>query len=89
MCGYAIFLDGWKQRRVERGFVLSDHADWPGLLAAIRATGAGRILVTHGIADPLVRYLRALGLDAQALHLDYGEEDRFEATTASEGQAEA
>ncbi len=90
------FASGWmqvrgarRQRRVERGFVLSDHADWPGLLAAIRATGAGRILVTHGIADPLVRYLRELGLDAQALHLDYGEEDRVEAAMASEGQAEA
>jgi putative mRNA 3-end processing factor len=76
------FASGWmqvrgarRQRRIERGFVLSDHADWPGLLTAIRATGAGRILVTHGRADALVRYLRESGLDAHALDLDYGEED--------------
>ena len=33
---------------LDRGFVLSDHADWPGLLAAIRATGCERVVVTHG-----------------------------------------
>ena len=45
---------GWRirgvrrRRNVDRGFILSDHADWPGLLAAIEATGAGRVGVTHG-----------------------------------------
>lgn len=51
----------------ERGFVLSDHADWPGLLSAIAATGAGRVGVTHGFAGPLARWLRGTGLDAAAL----------------------
>ena len=37
-----------RRRTVERGFVLSDHADWPGLNAAIRATRAERVYVTHG-----------------------------------------
>ena len=53
-----------RRRAVDRGFVLSDHADWPGLLAAIEATGAERVLVTHGYAAALVRYLREQGLDA-------------------------
>lgn len=76
------FASGWmqvrgarRQRRVERGFALSDHADWPGLLTAITATGAERVLITHGRGDALVRYLNDLGIDAQALGLDYGDED--------------
>ncbi|RMG54124.1 MAG: ligase-associated DNA damage response exonuclease, partial [Bacteroidetes bacterium] len=50
--GYA---SGWmrlrgarRRRAVDRGFILSDHADWPGLLQAIKATGAERVFVTHG-----------------------------------------
>lgn len=83
------FASGWmlvrgarRQRRVEQGFALSDHADWPGLLAAIRDTGAERVRVTHGRADALVRYLGELGLQADALHLDYGEEEDAAATAA-------
>jgi putative mRNA 3-end processing factor len=53
-----------RRRNLERGFVLSDHADWPGLLSAIAATGASRVGVTHGHVDPLVRYLRERGTDA-------------------------
>ncbi|HET9768072.1 MAG TPA: ligase-associated DNA damage response exonuclease [Thermoanaerobaculia bacterium] len=59
------FVSGWmrlralrRQRRVDRGFVLSDHVDWPGLLAAIEATGAARVGVTHGFTAPLARWLR-------------------------------
>lgn len=68
------FASGWmrirgarRRRAVDRGFVLSDHADWPGLLAAIDATGATRVLVTHGHAAPLTQYLRERGLDASVL----------------------
>jgi putative mRNA 3-end processing factor len=53
-----------RQRAADRGFVISDHADWPGLLRAIEATGAARIGVTHGYTAPLVRYLRERGTDA-------------------------
>ncbi|MBX3744300.1 MAG: ligase-associated DNA damage response exonuclease [Verrucomicrobiae bacterium] len=61
-------LRGPRRRRgVDRGFVLSDHADWPSLLAAIRATGATRILVTHGTSAPLVRWLAENGWQAKAL----------------------
>lgn len=53
-----------RQRAYDRGFVLSDHADWPAILQTVRDTGAGRVLATHGHAEPLARYLREQGLDA-------------------------
>ena len=53
-----------RQRAFDRGFVLSDHADWPALLQTISETGAGRVYATHGHAEPLARFLRAAGLDA-------------------------
>lgn len=53
-----------RQRAFDRGFVLSDHADWPALLDTIRETGAGRVLATHGHAEPLAHYLAERGLDA-------------------------
>ena len=53
-----------RQRAYDRGFVISDHADWPALLDTIRETGASRVLATHGHAEPLARYLAAQGLDA-------------------------
>jgi len=53
-----------RQRAFDRGFVLSDHADWPALLATIAETGAARVLATHGHAEPLARHLREQGLDA-------------------------
>lgn len=82
----AAFASGWmrvrgrrRRRAVDRGFVLSDHVDWPGLLSAIAATGAERVLVTHGYTATVVRYLRERGLDAYELATPYvdepGEED--------------
>jgi putative mRNA 3-end processing factor len=64
-----------RQRRVERGFALSDHADWPALLAAIGATCARRVLVTHGHIDALPRYLSERGLQSSALATQYGDEE--------------
>ncbi|MFN4171787.1 MAG: ligase-associated DNA damage response exonuclease [Pseudorhodobacter sp.] len=69
-------LRGIRRRRgVAKGFVLSDHADWPGLDSAIRATGAERILVTHGYTDVFRRWLVEQGFDAA------------EATTEWQGEA--
>jgi len=75
------FASGWMQLRgarrrqgVDRGFVLSDHADWPGLMAAIRATGAERIIVTHGYEAVMVRWLREQGLQAHAFATEFGAE---------------
>ena len=56
-----------RQRSFDRGFVFSDHADWPALLQTIAETGARRVLATHGHAEPLARYLREQGLDADVM----------------------
>lgn len=76
------FASGWmlvrgrrRMRAIDRGFVLSDHADWQGLLGVIEATGAERVLVTHGFSDPLVRYLSERGLNAATLRTAYGDEE--------------
>ena len=76
------FASGWmllrgarRRRGVDRGFVMSDHADWPGLQRAIEGTGAERILVTHGSVAVMVRWLRERGLDAQGFKTEYGDED--------------
>ena len=62
-------LRGVRRRRgFDKGFAVSDHADFPGLVAAVEATGARRVLATHGFADAFARYLRdAKGLDAAVL----------------------
>jgi putative mRNA 3-end processing factor len=58
-------IRGTRRRRgFDRGFVISDHADWPGLLRTVRETGAARVLATHGYRDALVRWLRESGLEA-------------------------
>ena len=63
------FASGWMQlaarrKGVEAGFTLSDHADWPGLNAAVKATGAERVFATHGYVEPFRRWLEAQGLEA-------------------------
>ncbi|MEI7782645.1 MAG: ligase-associated DNA damage response exonuclease [Planctomycetota bacterium] len=56
-----------RRRGFDRGFVVSDHADFPGLLAVIEASRARRVLVTHGATEALARLLRERGLDAGTL----------------------
>ena len=75
------FASGWMQLRgarrrggYDRGFVLSDHADWPGLMHAIGATGAERVIVTHGSIPVMVRYLTGQGLQAEAFETEYGDD---------------
>lgn len=60
-----------RRRALDRGFVLSSHPDWPALEGAIAATGAARVLVTHGIRAPLAHWLSEKGLDAQPLETRY------------------
>jgi putative mRNA 3-end processing factor len=83
------FASGWmrvrgarRRRGVDRGFVLSDHVDWPALLHAVEATGAERVWVTHGYREPLVRLLRERGLDAEPIA------SRWEGERDDEGSAE-
>ena len=75
------FASGWMQlrgarrrRAVDRGFVLSDHADWPGLQRAIGATGAHRVIVTHGYEAIMVRWLTEQGLQAGSFQTEYDDE---------------
>jgi putative mRNA 3-end processing factor len=61
-----------RQRAFDRGFVISDHADWPALLATIAETGASRVLVTHGWSDALARYLaETRGLETGILRTQF------------------
>ena len=78
------FASGWmavrgarRRRGYERGFVLSDHADWPGLIQTVRQSGARKVYVTHGQSDVLARYLREVeGIEAEPLEtLFEGEAD--------------
>jgi putative mRNA 3-end processing factor len=76
------FASGWMQLRgarrrqgLDRGFVLSDHADWPGLQRAIAATGAQRVIVTHGYEAVMVRWLQQQGLEAGSFRTVFGQED--------------
>ncbi|MGB3464013.1 MAG: ligase-associated DNA damage response exonuclease [Cyclobacteriaceae bacterium] len=74
-------IRGMKRRRaVQRGFVLSDHADWKGLNEAIAATGAERVFVTHGYQSVFARYLGELGYDAQEVITEYEGERLVEET---------
>ena len=91
------FASGWMQLRgarrrrgVDRGFVLSDHADWPGLMSAIQGTEAPRVIVTHGSIPVLVRWLRQIGLDASGFDTEYGhEEDGLGASASNPGLTSA
>lgn len=78
------FASGWmavrgqrRRRGYEQGFVLSDHADWPGLLRTVEASGASRVYVTHAGSDVFADYLqRERGLDARRWPTPWsGEED--------------
>jgi len=91
------FASGWmrvrgarRRRSLDRGFTLSDHADWPGLLGAIAATGAERVWVTHGFTGPVVRWLEEQGLEARAVATRFeGERDEPEAPGEADAPAEA
>ncbi len=82
------FASGWmrvrgnrRRRGYDRGFVLSDHADWSGLLTTIADCGARRVLATHGYKDVLARACRETGLQADVLATEYeGETDEGEGT---------
>ncbi len=79
------FASGWmmvrgarRQRAVDRGFVLSDHADWPELLQAIKSSEAETVYVTHGFSEEVVRYLNETGFNATPLKTQYVGDDADE-----------
>jgi putative mRNA 3-end processing factor len=77
--GYAsgwMNVRGFKRRQgIDRGFALSDHADWTGLNQAVKETGAEKIYVTHGYTSVFVKWLRENGYDADVLQSDFSGDD--------------
>jgi putative mRNA 3-end processing factor len=78
---------GWMQVRAGRrwrsadaGFALSDHADWPGLLSATKATGAEKVFVTHGFTATFSKYLNEIGIESEEVKTQYGNEEEEEPT---------
>ncbi len=78
--GWMTFRGARRRRAVDRGFVLSDHADWEGLLSSIKESGCEKIIATHGYTDIFSRYLREeLGYDARTEKTQYeGEQSELE-----------
>jgi putative mRNA 3-end processing factor len=72
------FASGWmrlrgvrRRRAADRGFVMSDHADWAGLNAAIAETGAERVFVTHGYTAAFRAWLESRGYDAAVVETEF------------------
>jgi putative mRNA 3-end processing factor len=87
---------GWMQvrgarrrRALDRGFVLSDHADWPALETAIGATGAARIIVTHGHVPVMVRSLNERGWRAESFETEFDDEGEADALPAPKSGVDA
>jgi putative mRNA 3-end processing factor len=91
------FASGWmrvraraRQNLVELPLVISDHADWNGLTATIRATGASEVWVTHGQEDALVHWSVMQGLQARPLDIvGYGDEDEADGAAENVSSGEA
>ena len=88
---------GWMQvrgnvrrRNADAGFALSDHADWKGLLDAVKATGAEKVFATHGFQAAFSRYLNENGIEAAEVKTEYGgEEEEQEKPSTTTEQEEA
>jgi putative mRNA 3-end processing factor len=82
---------GWMQVRgnarrknADRGFVLSDHADWNGLISAVKDTGAEKVFVTHGFQAAFSKYLDEQGIPADEVKTAYGDDEETEKETEAE-----
>ncbi|KAB2541943.1 mRNA 3'-end processing factor [Salipiger aestuarii] len=76
-------LRGVRRRRgADRGFVLSDHADWDELHQAIRETGAEKVFATHGYTDIFARWLGSRGYDARIVPTEFGGDEDIAEDTA-------
>ncbi len=87
------YVSGWMALRgnkrrlaVDRGFILSDHADWNGLNDAIEASGAEKVFVTHGFREVLTRWLVEKGIDAQSVQTQFTGETAEKATEFAENK---
>ena len=83
---YAVGIcSGWMQVRgnvrrknADAGFALSDHADWEGLISAVKATGAQKVFATHGFQSAFSRYLNENGIEAAEVSTSYGNDEEEE-----------
>lgn len=74
--GWCAVRGNRRRRGLEKGFVLSDHADWGGLIDSIKSTNAERVLLTHGFTSVFSRYLLQHSVNAEVLSTHYeGETD--------------
>lgn len=76
--GWMAVRAGRRWRSADAGFALSDHADWPGLLDAIKATEAEKVMITHGNTAVFSRYLNEIGIKAEEVKTQYGNEEAEE-----------
>ncbi|MBM1105559.1 ligase-associated DNA damage response exonuclease [Aurantibacter crassamenti] len=86
--GWMTFRGARRRRAIDKGFVLSDHCDWQGLLNSIEATGAEKIICTHGYTEIFSRYLQEQGYDARTEETQYeGELNELNPTSKEEVEA--
>ncbi|MEL6252806.1 MAG: ligase-associated DNA damage response exonuclease [Bacteroidota bacterium] len=85
--GWMMIRGARRRRSADRGFVLSDHADWEGLNTAIRETGAERVYATHGYSAIFSRWLNERGIEAAEVKTQFeGELQEINESKAEEGQ---
>lgn len=85
--GWMTFRGARRRRAIDRGFVLSDHCDWQGLLSSIKETGCEKIICTHGYTDIFSRYLREQGYDARTEETQYeGETGQLESNNEKDSE---
>ena len=69
--GWMTFRGARRRRAIDKGFVISDHCDWQGLLSAIKETGCEKVICTHGYTEIFCRYLNEQGYDARTAETQY------------------
>lgn len=60
---------------MDAGFAVSDHADWNGLLSAVKATEAEKVYVTHGSQAVFSKYLNEIGIPSAEVKTEYGTDE--------------
>ena len=80
--GWMAFRGARRRRAVDRAFVLSDHADWNGLMSTIKATGCENVITTHGYTELFAQFLRGEGWNART------EKTQYEGETLETNSAE-
>ena len=76
VCSGWMKVRGSKRRQnADSGFALSDHADWDGLLQAVKDTGCQKAYITHGYQSVFSRYLNEIGIASEEVLTEYGSDE--------------